>query len=110
MAAPLDIGQEIVASHHARVFLTVHGMKIRRVLRQRRMLLPIQVVIESVTTTVALVGDGDAGGFPEGHGPVTVSSSAVGGDADGKGDEGEVDAVADPEKIADGALDAGVLL
>ena len=110
MAAALDVGQQVVAAHHAGIFLAVHGVEVGGVLGQRLVLLPVDVVVEGVAALVALVGDGDAGRLAEGHRPVAVPAAAVGGDADGQRDEGLVHAVADAEEIADGALDAGMLL
>src|SRR6266478_5209698 len=52
MPAADDIRQQIILSHNARMFLPVHGVKIGAVFWQRRMFLPVDVVIESIASFV----------------------------------------------------------
>ena len=46
MPAALDVGDQIVPAHHAGIFLAIHGVEIGGVGGQRRVLLPIDVIVE----------------------------------------------------------------
>src|SRR5437588_12192575 len=74
------------------------------------MFLPIDVVVEGVTTLVTFVGHSQPRFFPERHGPVTVAAAAIRADADRHGGKGFINSMADSEKIANRALDAGMPL
>ena len=109
MALAFNVGEQVVLAHYAGVFLAVHGVEIGGVFGQVGMLLPIDIVIEGAAFFVALVSDGDAGGFAEGHGPIAVAGPAFRGDAYGQGSEFLIDTVADAKKITNRRFDAGML-
>jgi len=110
MAAARDVRQQVIASHHAGMLLAVAGMEIRGVVRQRGMFLPVNVVVNGGARDLAFVGDGDAGGLAEGHGPVAVAPAALGRNANREGDKRFVHPVADTEEVAHRAFDARVFL
>ena len=74
-------------------------------------LLVVDVVVEGAAILLPLVLDGDLGALFVGHGPPAVEALPVlGAHLEGGGDIVVGDPVADAEEVADGNLDAGVLL
>jgi len=110
MPPPLEIGQQVVAPHHARMLLPVHRVEISRVPRQRLVLLPVQVIVKRVAPPVAFIGDRNARRLAERHRPITVPPAAIRRHLDRQRHKGFIQPVADAEEIANRALDARVLL
>ncbi len=91
-----------------RQLLLVARVEVERVGRQRGHLRPVDVVVDVVEAAAALVRQRDLAGFREGHRPVGVARTAVGGRPDHLGLDPSLEAVADGEKVADRRIDRGL--
>ena len=110
MAAAFDVHEFVILAGRGGTLLPIVAVKVSDVRRQRRMLLPIHVVVKHGDRTVAFIGDGDLAGFAERHLPITISRAAERADADGHGIQVALIAMADAEEIAQGDVDAGSFL
>src|ERR1022692_694410 len=82
MPPPLNVGDQIIPPHDTGELLPVHRVEISAILRQRRQLLPVDVIVECITWLVAFIAHDDAGRFFERHRPIAVPAAAVRTDAD----------------------------
>ena len=94
-------------AHRRRHGLLVEGMEIRRVGRQTRHLLPVDVIVEVGNPSPTLVGDRDATRLLEGHGPIAVPRAPARRVADHQRLHLPLETVADAEEVADRSVDAG---
>ena len=77
MPFALGIEDQIVLPGRDRVLLPVPGMEVGRILGQRALLDPVDVVVEQVEFLDALVDDFDTDRLAEGHVPETVVGVGV---------------------------------
>jgi hypothetical protein len=107
VALALRLEEDVVrAVGGRRQHLPVARVEVRDVRRQRRHLLPVDVVVQVGAAAAALVRDRDAGRLLERHRPVAVARAAVGAVDHHERLHLRLEPVPDGEEVADRRVDA----